>query len=139
MISKYNSLFCSESKFGCEKLSLERVLTLLQDLGLSRDEAEVYVYLAKKGPQTIDTLKDNLKKNKGEIVKALIGLEGKQITTRKSKRSTFFLVISFEKLLTNYAKIKFNQVKSIEQKRLSMLIDWEDAVKESEPIEQDKT
>ncbi len=124
---------------GCEKLSLERVLALLQDLGLSRDEAEVYVHLAKKGPQTINTLKKSLKKNKVEILKALKGLEGKQITTRKIKRSTFFLVIPFEKLLTNYAKIKFSQVKSIEQKRLSMLIDWKDAVKESKPIEQNKT
>lgn len=115
------------------------MLALLQDLGLSRDEAEVYVYLAKKGPQTINTLKESLKKNKVEIIKALKGLEGKQITTRKSKRSTFFLVVPFEKLLTNYAKIKFSQVKSIEEKRLSMLIDWDDTVKESEPIEQEKT
>lgn len=117
---------------------MERILKLLEDLGLARDEAEVYVFLAKKGPQTIDTLKDSLKKNKAEIVKALKGLEGKQITVRKSKRSTFFLAISFEKLLANYAKIKFSQVKSIEQKRLSMLTDWKDTVKESDPIELDK-
>jgi len=114
------------------RMSLERILRLLEDLGLSKDEAEVYVYLAKKGPQTIDTLKDNLKKNKGEIVKALIGLEGKQITTRKSRRSTFFLAIPFEKLLTDYAKIRFNQAKRIEQTRLSFMADWKETIKEKD-------
>lgn len=120
------------------RMSLERIFTLLQDLGLSRDEAEVYVYLAKKGPQTINTIEVNLKKNKAKIMEALKGLEGKQITTRKSKRSTFFLAIPFEKLLANYAKIKFTQVKSIELARFSMLTDWDNTVRETEPLESEK-
>ncbi len=119
-------------------MSLERVLRLLQDLGLSRDEAEVYVYLAKKGPQTINTLAVNLKKNRPKIVEALKGLEGKQITTRKSKRSTIFLVIPFEKLLTNYAKVKFSKAKGIEQARFSMLADWAETIGETEPLESEK-
>lgn len=117
-------------------MSLERILRLLQDLGLSKDEAAVYVYLAKKGPQTIKTLEESLKKNKNEIMKTLKGLEEKQITTRKSKRSTFFLAIPFEKLLTNYAKIRFNQAKKIELTRLSFLADWKDTIEEKGHIEQ---
>ena len=117
-------------------MSLERVLTLLQDLGLSKDEAEIYVYLAKKGPQTLKTLTESVKKNKDEIVKALRGLEEKHITTRKSKHSTFFLAIPFEKLLANYAKIRFKQAKRIEQTRLSFLADWKDTVEEKNQIGQ---
>lgn len=117
-------------------MSLERILTLLQDLGLSKDEAEVYVYLAKKGPQTIKTLEESLKKNKDTILEALKGLKEKQITTRKSKCSTFFLAIPFEKLLTNYAKIRFNQAKRIEQTRVSFLADWKDTIQEKGQIGQ---
>jgi sugar-specific transcriptional regulator TrmB len=113
-------------------------MKLLEDLGLSRDEAEVYVFLAKKGPQTAKALIESLKKNKSEIVKALRGLEEKQITTRKSKRSTFFLVIPFEKLLTDYAKVRFNQARRIEQNRLSILTDWIDSIEEEKAIKQDK-
>ena len=108
-------------------------------MGLSRDEAEVYVYLAKKGPQTIKTLEENLKKNKKEIMKTLKGLEEKEITTRKSRRSTFFLVIPFEKLLTNYAKIRFNQAKRIEQTRLSFLADWKQTIEEKNQIGQNNS
>jgi len=114
------------------RMSLERILRLLEDLGLSKDEAEVYVYLAKKGPQTIKTLTENLKKNNNEIVRTLKGLEEKQITTRKSRRSTFFLAIPFEKLLTDYAKIRFNQAKRIEQTRLSFMADWKETIKEKD-------
>jgi sugar-specific transcriptional regulator TrmB len=117
-------------------MSLDRILMLLQDLGLSKDEAEVYVYLAKKGPQTIKTIEESLKKNPEEIMKALKGLEDKQITIKKSKRSIFFLAIPFEKLLTNYAKIRFNQAKRIEQTRLSFLADWKDTIEEKDQIEQ---
>ena len=45
----------------CVKLSLERVIKALIGLGLSRVEAEVYVYLAKKGPQTLVDLTRDLK------------------------------------------------------------------------------
>lgn len=120
-------------------MSLERVLRLLQDLGLSRDEAEVYVYLAKRGPQTIKTLTESLKKNNHDVMRALKGLEEKQITTRKSRRSTLFLAMPFEKLLTNYAKIRFNQAKRIEQTRLSFLADWKDTIKEKDQIGQDNS
>lgn len=120
-------------------MSLERILRLLQDLGLSKDEAEVYIYLAKKGPQTIKTLEECLKKSKNHIKKILKGLEEKQLTTRRSKRSIFFLAIPFEKLLTNYAKIRFNQVKRIEQTRLSFLSDWKDTIKEKDQIGEDNS
>jgi sugar-specific transcriptional regulator TrmB len=117
---------------------MERILKSLQDLGLTRDEAEVYVYLAKKGPQTKKTLIETLKKDSGEITIALKGLEEKQITTRKSKQSTLFSAIPFEKLLTNYAKIKVSQIKKIEQKRLTMITDWSETIKENESIEKDE-
>lgn len=119
-------------------MSLERVLKLLQDLGLSKDEAEVYVYLAKKGPQSVKTLTESLNKTKHKIVKALKGLEEKQITTRKSAHSTLFLVIPFEKLLIDYAKIRFSQAKRVEQKRLAMITEWLEITKENDLIDKTK-
>jgi len=38
------------------ELSLERVIKALTGLGLSRLDAELYVYITKKGPQKIDDL-----------------------------------------------------------------------------------
>jgi sugar-specific transcriptional regulator TrmB len=32
-------------------LSLERIVKLLDNFGFSKDDAEVYIYLAKKGPR----------------------------------------------------------------------------------------
>jgi sugar-specific transcriptional regulator TrmB len=115
---------------------MERVLRLLQDLGLHRDEARVYIYLAKKGPQTIKALEKNLEMNKNSIKGALKRLEEKQITTRKNEHSTVFLAITFEKLLTNYVKIQFNQAKLIEKKRISLMTHWLDMVEEKEFIKE---
>lgn len=107
---------------------MERVLNLLQEIGLTRDEANVYVCLAKRGPQTINTLTGNLQIAKSEVTKALKGLKEKQIATRKKNYSTVFLAITFEKLLTDYVKIQFNQAKHMEEKRIKLLTDWREMI-----------
>ncbi len=35
----------------CESLGLERMIKILEGFGFSRADAEVYIYLAKKGPR----------------------------------------------------------------------------------------
>jgi sugar-specific transcriptional regulator TrmB len=117
---------------------MERIKSLLIDLGLSKDEAQIYIYLAKKGPQTKATLTEKLFIKRKELDLAIRGLEEKQITMRKSKHATFFSAIPFEKLLTNYAKIKLTQAKSIERASFSMIKDWANAVRETEPLESEK-
>ena len=42
------------------KLSLERIIDALTQIGLTRMQAEIYVYLAKKGPKTIENIKKDL-------------------------------------------------------------------------------
>jgi sugar-specific transcriptional regulator TrmB len=109
---------------------MERVLQLLKELGLSRDEAEVYILLAKKGSHTIKALTENLGMTQRRVVTALKKLEKKQVTTRKNKMIILFSAISFEKFLTDYVKIRFDQAKRIEEKRVILIADWLDMIEE---------
>ena len=111
---------------------MERVVALLQELGLSRDEAEVYVYLAKKGPQTIETLTENIEMAQKRVITALKKLGEKQIAARKTKNSTFFSAITFERLLTDYVKIQFNKAKRMDEKRFKLIADWREMIEQKE-------
>ncbi len=107
---------------------MERVLNLLQEIGLTRDEAKVYVCLAKRGPQTIKALTDNLQISRSQVAKALKGLKEKQIATRRKKYSTHFQAITFEKILTDYVKIQFNQARKMQEKRATLIADWREMI-----------
>jgi sugar-specific transcriptional regulator TrmB len=112
---------------------MERILELLQELGLSTDEAEVYVHLAKKGSHTIKALTENLGMTQSSVVTALKKLEKKQIAARKTKHSTYFSAITFERLLTDYVKIQFNKAKRMEEKRFNLIADWREMIEKKEP------
>ena len=56
-------------------MSLERIIKALRGFGLKRIEAEVYVYLAKKGPQKGRDLADALNIRKQQLYPILKKLE----------------------------------------------------------------
>ena len=53
------------------KLSLERIIDALTQIGLTRMQAEIYVYLAKKGPKTIENIKKRFIYSRKKLSKIL--------------------------------------------------------------------
>jgi predicted transcriptional regulator len=99
-------------------MSLERVIRALVGLGLSRSEAEIYVYIAKKGPQTITTLTTALNFSKHQISTSLKNLINKELI---SKDDLSFSALPFEVALEYLIKKEKEQADNMQQSRKALL------------------
>jgi len=100
-------------------LSLERVLKTLEGFGLSRVDAEVYVYLAKKGPKKGRELANALRITKQQLYPSLKNLKNKGVVTVSLERPVLFSAVAFEKVLELFIKIKVDQAKAIKETKKS--------------------
>lgn len=94
-------------------MSLEKIIKILEGLSLERNEAEVYVYLAKKGPQKAKDLAGVLKIRKQQLYSILKKLQAKGVVTASHKQTTIFSALDFEKTLDLLVKDNIKQAKSI--------------------------
>jgi sugar-specific transcriptional regulator TrmB len=109
---------------GGDWLSLERVLKTLESFGLSRTDAEVYVYLAKKGPKEGRELADALQITKQQLYPCLKNLKSKGIITVSLERPAMFSALAFEKVLELLIEIKVEQSKAISETKKELLASW---------------
>ena len=72
-------------------MSLERVLKTLENLGFTKGEAELYVYLSKKGPLEEEVLLDSLKITKKKLDVQLKNLDKKGIIEVSREQPALFL------------------------------------------------
>ena len=110
-------------------MSLERVLKTLEGFGLSRMDAEVYVYLAKKGPKKGRDLANALQVTKQQLYPSLKNLKNKGVVTASLERPALFSAVAFEKVVELLIKIKVEQAKAIEETREELLSNWRDITK----------
>ena len=102
-------------------MSLERIIRALVDVGLTRIQAEVYVYLAKKGPKTIDYLVKTLIYNRREIEQSLKVLQSKGILTRNQ---VLFCALPFEEALSFLIETRKEQAQVVTKKKEELLVNW---------------
>ena len=101
-------------------MSLERVIMALIGLGLSRTDAEVYVYLAKKGPQKVVDLAKALKYNKQKIYAILKHLQTRGLVT---KDRTIFSASPFEETLELLIEREKKQTTHIQENK-ELFVNW---------------
>lgn len=110
-------------------MSLERIINTLQGFGLRRLDAEVYVYLAKKGPQKGIDIADALKIHKQQIYLILKTLQEKGVVTASLERPALFSAVAFERALDLLVEANMEQAKAIEETREELLSSWRDITK----------
>jgi sugar-specific transcriptional regulator TrmB len=103
-------------------LSLEAIIKALIDLGLSRSDAELYVYLEKKGPQKALDLAKALNINKPKIYDSLRNLQTKGLVT---KVHTIFSALPFEEALNLLINMKKDQAQTMHEDKEELLTTWE--------------
>ena len=103
-------------------MSLERVIKALISLGLSRLDAEVYVYLAKKGPNKVVYLARALNYSKQKIYSSLKNLQNKGLVTRDL---TIFSALPFEEALDLLIKMEKEQAQIMHESKEELLATWE--------------
>ena len=105
------------------------MLRTLESFGLKRVDAEVYVYLAKKGPQKGIDLADTLKIRKQQLYPILKTLQDKGVVTASPERPALFSALAFEKALDLLVEANMEQAKAIEETKQELLSDWRDMTK----------
>jgi sugar-specific transcriptional regulator TrmB len=102
-------------------LSLELIIKALIGLGLSRSDAEVYVYLAKKGPQKTVDLAKALNLSRKKIYSSLKNLQNKGLVT---KDRTMFSALPFEEALELLIEKKKEQNEAMIEQKRELLVNW---------------
>ncbi len=112
-------------------MSLERVLKTLEGFGLSRVEAEVYIYLAKLGPAKARDLGSGLRMTKQQLYPALKSLKKKGIVSSKPERAALFSALAFEELLKRYVTINVEQAEILKETKEDLMESWRSMAKQN--------
>jgi sugar-specific transcriptional regulator TrmB len=107
-------------------VSQERVLRILQGFGISKADAEVYVYLAKRGPTRSTDLAVDFGKTQPQIYPILRRLHKRGIVTHSKSRQVLFSALAFEELLERYVKLNMEQARIIEETKEQLLTSSKD-------------
>jgi len=106
-------------------VSQEKVLRALEELGLTRLDARIYVFLAKKGPKKAKDIDSLLRIAKQQLYPSLKSLQSKGLVNATLERPARFSAVSFEKALDLFAKAKMEEAKSIQRSKDNFLSDWQ--------------
>jgi sugar-specific transcriptional regulator TrmB len=112
------------------KLSLELAVKALKRLGLTEMDAQVYVYLAKKGPREEKELVNALKLTKRQLFFSLENLVDKGMVSSSPERSVKYSAIALEKVLDQYLKTRKEQVKALKASKDEFLSAWRSMIKD---------
>jgi sugar-specific transcriptional regulator TrmB len=110
-------------------LSLERIIKTLESFGFKRIEAEVYVYLAKKGPLKTEKIAAALKLSKQKLYPILKNLQNKDMVTVSPQYHSLFFAVEFEKVLDMLVKADLEQAQTIKETNKELLSSWRSITK----------
>jgi sugar-specific transcriptional regulator TrmB len=110
-------------------VSLKLARKALESLGLSGVDAEVYIYLAKKGPQEEKDLANALKLAKTQLRFSIESLETKGMINTYPEHSVKFSAVELEKVLEQFVETRKEQAKILQATKRELLSMWRSFVK----------
>jgi sugar-specific transcriptional regulator TrmB len=110
-------------------LSKEQLLKAIISLGLSQVDAEVYIFLAKMGPQKGRDIAEALKLYKQQLYRSLRNLQGKGLASATCEHPAQFSAVSFERVIDIYIQVKTEEAKALQETREELLSAWRSIIK----------
>jgi sugar-specific transcriptional regulator TrmB len=107
------------------KVSQEQVLKTLMGFGLTQIDAEVYVFLAKKGAQKGLDIRNALKLTKEQLYSSLRNMKSKGIVSSTIEHPARFSALPFEKVLDLFIKTKMEETQRLQQSKEAILSNWQ--------------
>jgi sugar-specific transcriptional regulator TrmB len=107
------------------KSSQDQILKTLLGLGLTRLDSQVYIYLAKKGPQGGQNLSKGLKVQKQQLYRSLKNLQKKGIVNANLEHPAQFYAVAFDKVVDIFVKSKMAEAQSIQENKNEILANWQ--------------
>jgi len=96
----------------------------LRNFGLSEKQAEIYIFLGKRGPLKGGEITKRLKMNKGQVYRILRKLQKKGLVEETLEFPARFIAVPFEKVIDSFVKSKREEVDLIEETKKDLLSDW---------------
>jgi sugar-specific transcriptional regulator TrmB len=106
-------------------LSQEKVLKTLESLGISQPDAQIYIFLGKKGPQKARDIAKSLRVSKQTVYRTIKNLQSRGIVTSTLENPAKFSAAPFDKVLDLFVKAKTDEVHRIEESKTDLLADWQ--------------
>jgi sugar-specific transcriptional regulator TrmB len=113
-----------------KNLSLERVLQLLNGFGFSKEEAEVYIYVAKTGAQKSKDIAKGLMISPDQLYSILETLQSKGAIISSSSRSRLFSALSFNELIKRHIDGSVFTAIAIRKNKKELIDSWTEITKE---------
>jgi len=101
------------------------VLKTLTTLGFDEIEAQIYVYLAKKGTKKARDIRRALKLTKQQFYPGIKRLQSEGIINTTLERPARFSVIPFEQVLDLFIKAKMEEAQRLQQSKTDILANWQ--------------
>jgi sugar-specific transcriptional regulator TrmB len=105
-------------------MALERVFNELITLGLTSNEAYVYIYLAKKGPCQLDKLLNALELTKSELTGCLRTLKAKNIVFLIQRRTSVYSALEFSRVLELSIEGNLKQTRLLQAGKDQLISSW---------------
>jgi sugar-specific transcriptional regulator TrmB len=113
-------------------LNNEQLLRILVDLGIKRLDAEVYLYLATKGPEKGRAVLNELKISKMQLYRSLKELQSRGMVNCSSEHPARFSAVLFDKVLDLLVKTKKEQIKALKASKEELLSSWRSTTEKDE-------
>lgn len=109
------------------------MLKNLVGVGLSRIDAEVYVFLATKGSQKARKIAEALKMSKQQLYRTLRKLQDKGIVHSSGERPATFSAVHIEKVIDLLIEANLEEAQQMEENREKILSLWRSMMKGNSP------
>ncbi len=117
----------------CERLNHKLLKMALVNLGLREIDSEIYLFLAKEGPQKGRAIGDSLNLYKQNLYRSLKRLQERGIVSSTLERPASFSAVPFEKVLGFVIAVKKEQAIALQKRKDELLSTWRSTVgKQSE-------
>src|SRR4030042_4009942 len=106
------------------RLSEKDILKFLQNLGFSKREIQVYMFLAKSGAQSTSFVAKRLKMERVQAYRTFKKLQEKGFIEVTLERPTRFTVVPFINLLETFIETRKSEVTSLNAQKDALLTAW---------------
>ena len=121
-----------------EKFGEETIHQILNELGLTQKEIEVYIFLAKHGVLKSREVAIQIRKDKAQVLRILKSLQSKGMVESSLQTPKRFSAVPLEKALDAFVKSKREEAALIEKAKKDLLAFWKTSSKTISEIPMEK-
>jgi sugar-specific transcriptional regulator TrmB len=112
-------------------LSKQRIIKALEGLGLMQVDAQIYIFLAKDGPHTLQEIMDAVNLQESKVYRSLKDLQNMEVVKTSRDYPMKYSAVTFEDVIDLFIEVKKEQTKSMQENREELLSSWKTLLKKN--------